>query len=110
MPHGPPSALRHDQSGLGGIQYFQAEQLALVINLKAAKSWELRCPPSWGACQHPGLVCQEGAYYRRLRGAQQAFRSHQRQVTVRTELIEVDAQKLRFKVEAHDGTRRLAMA
>src|SRR5262245_18485587 len=48
------------------------------------------------------------AHYRRLRGARQAFRSHpKRQVTVRVELIEVDAGKPRFK--AHDeqeGWRR----
>jgi predicted thioesterase len=33
-----------------------------------------------------------------------------KKLTVRAELIEVDARKLRFKVEAHDEDKRLAMA
>jgi hypothetical protein len=55
------------------------------------------------------------AHYRRLRGARQAFRSHpKRQVTVRAELIEVDAGKLRFKAhdehkKVGDGTHRRAI-
>ena len=90
-------------------RHFAARVKSVAIGSEADIDGEASTTDSddrlYGACQHPGLFARR-VHYRRLRGARQAFRSHpKRQVTVRAELIEADAGKLRFK--AHDEHKKV---